>query len=618
MLKIGLSSRAFRLLSAEEILPLAKEADASFIQWDACHVEGDLSRAEWLGNRTRELGMTVSSYGSTYVLGTDGDASSMLDVASALGANAVTVYLPTLPIDRTCEAMLVAEAGQLLSLAEAKGLSVVLASRSGSMSDDCERLLAFLKRVRSTRLSLAFAPYTTQTREGALQAYQMLLPYVSAVCPAIESKDHRLSSEKGGTLWYELSILAREAESDLSFLLTAVPLECLTAEVAALRRSYEAAALKDEFPDLLYDASVYAVEDRYQIIFHTKRKGAAYVRIGDTVYYDEDSGCVLTEKTVHSICVPMALLDRARCYTIGFFHVSKRMAYAFEEEARQTKTYHFRPVPSEGDIRIVMLGDAHGACELPARMASTCEPVHLLVLGGDIPNLCEEETHLLHIPYLASLVTHGEIPVVNVRGNHDTRGAAAPLYSRHVGTDNGRYYYTFRLGSLFAILLDCGEDKPDDHWEYGGLADYEQYRRSQIAFLDRILSDGVYEDYSHVAVFVHADPRTHFDRTVCAEWLARISAIRPDVMVCAHKHVCEFLPPCEEARDGYPPITVPTVIGSAPRGVKGTTDAEKPPSFTGTLLVFGEGGTDAYFIDDHGNEKGYAHFEPRPIGGELF
>ena len=31
-----------------------------------------------------------------------------------------------------------------------------------------------------------------------------------------------------------------------------------------------------------------------------------------------------------------------------------------------------------------------------------------------------------------------------------------------------------------------------------------------------------------------------------------------------------------------------------------------------------EGGTDAYFIDDHGNEKGYAHFEPRPIGGELF
>ncbi len=618
MLKIGLASGAFRELSAKEILSLAKEAGASFLRWDACHVHDNVTLAAELGAMTREYGMTAVSYGSAYTVGADGDAEAAIAAAAALGAATVTVYLPTLPLDRTGEAMLVAETEQLLSLAGAKGLSVTIESKTGTVTDDCERLSAFLERVGSERLSLAFAPYALQTREGALQAYQMLLPHISAVLPAIESKDHRLSADKGGTLWYELFILAREANADLSLLLSAVPAERLVCEVAALRKHYEDAALKNEFPDLLYDASVYVVEDRYQIIFHTKRKGAAYVRIGDTVYYDEDSGCVFTEKTVHSICVPMALLDRARRYTIGFFHVAKRMAYAFEEEPRQTKTYDFRPVPSEGEIRIVMLGDAHGACELPAKMANACEPVHLLVLGGDIPNLCEEEAHLYHIPYLASLVTHGEIPVVNVRGNHDTRGAAAPLYSRHVGTDHGRYYYTFRVGGLFAILLDCGEDKPDDHWAYGGLADYEQYRRSQIAFLDRILSDGAYEDYSHVAVFVHADPRTHFDRAVCAEWLARISAIRPDVMVCAHKHVCEFLPPCDEARDGYPPITFPTVIGSAPRGVKGTTDAGKPPSFTGTLLVFGDGGTDAYFIDDHGETKDHAHFEARPIGGELF
>lgn len=618
MLKIGVASGAFEALSAKEFLSLVKEADIDFIQWDDCHVKGNLTLAAELGNMAREAGLTVCAYGSTYTLGSGEDADKTIALAASLGAGAVSVYLPEDTNDRTEEAVLSSEMTQLLASAAAKGLHVSIASKEGTLTDDCERLSAFLDRVGSERLSLAFSPYGLQTREGTLQAYQMLLPYISFVCPAIMSKDHRFSSEKGGTLWYELFIASREANAGVLLLLTAVPQEKLTDEIASLRRNYEDAALKDEFPDLLYDASVYAVEDRYQIIFHTKRKGAAYVRIGDTVYYDEDSGCVFTEKTVHSICVPMPLLDRARRYTIGFFHVAKREAYAFDEEARQTKTYDFRPVPSEGEIRIVMLGDAHGACELPAKMASTCEPVHLLVLGGDIPNLCEKEEHLLHIPYLASLVTHGEIPVVNVRGNHDTRGASAPMYSRHVGTDHGRYYYTFRVGSLFAILLDCGEDKPDDHWAYGGLADYEQYRRSQIAFLDRILSDGAYEDYSHVAVFVHADPRTHFDRAVCAEWMARLSAIRPDVMVCAHKHVCEFVPPCDTARDGYPPITFPTVIGSAPRGVKGTTDAQKPPSFTGTLLVFGDHGTDAYFVDDHGETKDHAHFEPRPIGGELF
>ena len=365
------------------------------------------------------------------------------------------------------------------------------------------------------------------------------------------------------------------------------------------------------FPDLIAEACVYAVGDRYQIIFHTKRKGAAYVRIGEDTFYDAMGGCVHTEKKVHAITVPMALLDREKSYTIGYFHVALRKAYEFDCEEKQEKTYAFRPVQAGAPVRCVMLADAHGALERPAAMASSCGQVDVVIMNGDVPNRCEEADDLLHIPLLAAMASHGEVPVLNARGNHDTRGACAPDYALHVGTKNGSHYYTCRLGDVFFILLDCGEDKPDNHKEYGGLADYEQYRRAQIAFLDRVLECDDIDECSHVAVIVHTNPRIHYDREVCAEWLSRLSAIKPDVMLCAHTHNCEVAMPTNEAKDGYPPITFPTVTGSAPRGVKGTTDAGKPPSFTGALIVFDEGGTDAYFIDDQGTEHGHYHFDGR-------
>ncbi|MBO5269618.1 MAG: serine/threonine protein phosphatase, partial [Clostridia bacterium] len=68
---------------------------------------------------------------------------------------------------------------------------------------------------------------------------------------------------------------------------------------------------------------------------------------------------------------------------------------------------------------------------------------------------------------IAAGVTKGRIPVVFARGNHDTRGKYAERLANHTPTDNGRSYYSVRLGKLWMLVLDCGEDKNDDHAEYG-------------------------------------------------------------------------------------------------------------------------------------------------------
>ena len=52
----------------------------------------------------------------------------------------------------------------------------------------------------------------------------------------------------------------------------------------------------------------------------------------------------------------------------------------------------------------------------------------------------------------------------------------------------GNTYGAFSWGDTRFVLLDCGEDKPDDHWVYYGLNDFSGFRREQADFLRREIS----------------------------------------------------------------------------------------------------------------------------------
>lgn len=45
----------------------------------------------------------------------------------------------------------------------------------------------------------------------------------------------------------------------------------------------------------------------------------------------------------------------------------------------------------------------------------------------------------------------------------------------YISLPQDNFYYTFRAGPIFAVVLDSAEDKPDSHEEYAGLADFEKY-----------------------------------------------------------------------------------------------------------------------------------------------
>lgn len=76
------------------------------------------------------------------------------------------------------------------------------------------------------------------------------------------------------------------------------------------------------------------------------------------------------------------------------------------------------------------------------------------------------------------------LPYMYVRGNHESRGHAHHLLNRIFPMrERDAWYYTFRQGPVAFIVLDAGEDKPDEDVEYGSLADFDTYRQTQLEWL---------------------------------------------------------------------------------------------------------------------------------------
>ena len=77
-----------------------------------------------------------------------------------------------------------------------------------------------------------------------------------------------------------------------------------------------------------------------------------------------------------------------------------------------------------------------------------------------------------------------------VRGNHELRGPFARRLLDYVPTPEGRFYYARDAGPVHLIVLDTGEDKPDDTNVYAELNLTVPYRAEELAwFQDHVKTE---------------------------------------------------------------------------------------------------------------------------------
>ena len=145
-----------------------------------------------------------------------------------------------------------------------------------------------------------------------------------------------------------------------------------------------------------------------------------------------------------------------------------------------------RIVKSQPDIRktdfMVMLGD----------IASIMDDFHDIYFDSCISYL--RNKHQVHKSYVVT------------RGNHEYRGPESALYSDYFG----RPYDAFRIGDVFYIVLDTGEDAPPT-FRKGAvnakmLTHTGDYFREQRAWLKKIIESPDCKTAKYRVVFAHAPP----------------------------------------------------------------------------------------------------------------
>lgn len=322
---------------------------------------------------------------------------------------------------------------------------------------------------------------------------------------------------------------------------------------------------------------VYAVGNEYQIMVPVTQETLMWVEVNGKCFYDDVNGVLRSNCTTHKMTVPMELLDAAGEYKICYRIVNERRPYNSNVSEVFEYRSPFQAVKSENP-RFFHIADAHNKVNEPVAAAKAFGEIDFLILNGDIPNDAGDVKNFSTIHKIAAEITNGEIPVVFSRGNHDMRGKYAEMLSEYTPTDNGNSYYTFRLGCVWGIVLDCGEDKPDSHSEYGHTICCEEFRKRQIDFINRVIANAqneyAAEGVTYRMVISH-DPFTEYqasqltatDLETYTEWARLLREyVKPDVMISGHVHYA-YITEVGGSLDrlGQP---CPVVVGSA----SGTSD----------------------------------------------
>ena len=229
-----------------------------------------------------------------------------------------------------------------------------------------------------------------------------------------------------------------------------------------------------------------------------------------------------------------------------------------------------------------------------------------VVWNGDATNTTQQKSTAVEIfldPPIDDNDYASDIPVLFESGNHDFRGSwiskkEEVMLPRDPSERRGdqwdlKWNFAMRLGDIAMVGLDTGEDKPDAHPKWFGLANFEPYRKAQAKWLEEQfarpeIASAKYKvvfchiplfaaegsaDYPHDGVAIDPHDYASWSRECNRLWGPIITKAGVQLVVCGHKHRFRFDPPTADRPWAQ-------VVGGGPElGVtKGKPDASRFPT----------------------------------------
>ena len=299
---------------------------------------------------------------------------------------------------------------------------------------------------------------------------------------------------------------------------------------------------------LVSDPTVFDTGSDYAVVFGTNAPGTGFVRYTyngkEYTVYAENSGRRISDRTVHSVNVPYGHLNN-NSYTVGGERVIQSYGYGSRlGRAAESKPYTLRVNVGKTQTYLTV-SDWHTYTKQAYAAAGALGEYDAVLLLGDAAGGMDcEALALEYIVKFAGNLTHGEVPAVYVRGNHETRGEYAAELPDAIGYR--QLYYTVTRGDYTFVVLDSGEDKEDGHIEYGGMDGFAGYRLEELEWIKALKApEGKTVVLSHAWLF--SEPEPEVSRAAWNEF-ARLGA---RFVISGHLHQCRFVGEADEQEKEY-------------------------------------------------------------------
>ena len=245
-------------------------------------------------------------------------------------------------------------------------------------------------------------------------------------------------------------------------------------------------------------------------------------------------------------------------------------------------THSFTTLGPSTRAHFCMMSDTHAQWKpfaLITRKLKELRPA-AIVWNGDATNTTQTKAVAAEIfldPPVPDRDYAADTPVLFESGNHDFRGSwiskkEEVMLPRFPGERRGdqwdlKWNFAVRLGDIAMIGMDTGEDKPDAHPKWFGLANFSAYRRAQAAWLEEQFARPEIASAKFKVLFCHIPlwPRDEkealppFDGTTvdpegfaywsreCRDlWAPIFERNGVKLVVCGHKHKFDFFPATAE------------------------------------------------------------------------
>lgn len=191
------------------------------------------------------------------------------------------------------------------------------------------------------------------------------------------------------------------------------------------------------------------------------------------------------------------------------------------------------------------------------------KPYDFVFLNGDMFDYQEDEQQIIdHLLLPCTSLFASEKAFIMSRGNHETRGKFRREFKDYFSYPTGKYYYSFKQGPVYWVILDTGEDKPDEHPVYAGIVDFDAYRKEQAKWLMQVVAGDDFRNAPYRVVMMHIPPFHSGDwhgTLHCRELFDPIFASnKVDLVVSGHTHRYGVHPPGDEH-------IYPIIIGGGPK-----------------------------------------------------